>query len=110
MYGKATLIYCAKILVNAWNKFWKDPVSTLKYVFFICKKFINSIIIFYIKVHPAILALIGRDVENLGRCRFTVAKETYHTFHSGYQLTKGSPFTKMFNQECVFIEQMCIYV
>jgi len=50
------------------------------------------------------MTLVGRDVEKHGRCRYNVAKETYHSFHAGYQLTKGSKFTETFNQECVFMQ------
>ena len=45
--------------------------------------------------------VIGRDVKEHGKCRFTIAKENYHNFHGGYQLPKGSKFTQMFNQEYV---------
>jgi len=40
-------------------------------------------------------------LEEFGKCRFTIAEESYHTFHGGYQLPKGSKFTQMFNEELV---------
>lgn len=44
---------------------------------------------------------MGLDVEKTGKCRFTMADETYRNFLFAYVLPKGSPFADSFRLEYV---------